>query len=167
MLRFHSFQVFARCRFQTVPVRFRLSKSTVFKISWQKCAVFRVNGRPICHIFHRFQNSPVSCESSLISQILFRIAKSSSNFPDIPIFTASVSECPLYSSHPFSLFVAYYLASTNFAAAALLCLLHSSLEVFLGYVMTYGSHQNPRPYQPFFGCNINSRLNSALLLLEN
>ena len=63
---FHHFQVFTRCRFQNVPVRVQFSKSTVFKMCRQKMCRFRVNGRPICHIFHRFQNVPASCERSLI-----------------------------------------------------------------------------------------------------
>ena len=30
-----------------------------------------MNGRPIRHIFHRFQNVPASCERSLKGEILF------------------------------------------------------------------------------------------------
>ena len=41
------------------------SKFTVFKICRQKMCRFRVNGRPIRHIFHRSQNVPASCERSL------------------------------------------------------------------------------------------------------
>ena len=63
---FCHFQVFTRCRFQNVPVRAPFSKSTVFKICRQKMCRFRVNGRPIRRIFHRFQNVPASCERSLI-----------------------------------------------------------------------------------------------------
>ena len=59
------FRVLTRCRFQNVPVRVPFSKSTVFKICRQKMCRFRVNGRPIRHIFHRFQIVPVSCERSL------------------------------------------------------------------------------------------------------
>ena len=62
---FRHFQVFTRCRFQNVPVRAPFSKSTVFKICRQKMCRFRVNGRPIHRIFHRFQNVSVSCERSL------------------------------------------------------------------------------------------------------
>ena len=65
MVHFHHFGVFTRCRFQNVPVRAPFSKSTVFKICRQKICRFRVNGRPIRHIFHRFQNVPASCERSL------------------------------------------------------------------------------------------------------
>ena len=46
-------------------VRVPFSKSTVFKICRQKICRFHVNGRPIRHIFHRFQNVPASCECSL------------------------------------------------------------------------------------------------------
>ena len=45
-----------------MPVRVLLSKPLVFEICWQKMCCFRVNGRPIRHIFHRFQNFPASCE---------------------------------------------------------------------------------------------------------
>ena len=48
-----------------MPVRVPFSKSTVFEICRQKMCRFRVKGRPICHIFHRFQNVPASCEHSL------------------------------------------------------------------------------------------------------
>ena len=47
-------------------LEFRFQKSTVFEICRQKMCRFRVNGRPIRHIFHRFQNVPASCERSLI-----------------------------------------------------------------------------------------------------
>ena len=63
---FQHYQVFTQCRFQKVPVRVQFSKSTVFKMCWQKMCRFRVNGRPIHHIFHRFQNVLASCERSLI-----------------------------------------------------------------------------------------------------
>ena len=48
-----------------MSVRAPFSKSIVFKICRQKMFHFRVNGRPIRHIFHRFQNVPASCERSL------------------------------------------------------------------------------------------------------
>ena len=48
-----------------MPVTVPFSKSTVFKICRQKMCRFRVNRRPIRHIFHRFQNLPASCERSL------------------------------------------------------------------------------------------------------
>ena len=48
-----------------MPVTVPFSKSTVFKICRQKMCRFRVNGRPIRRIFHRFQNVPASCERSL------------------------------------------------------------------------------------------------------
>ena len=66
MFCFHHFQVFTRCRFQNVPVRVPFSKSAVFKICRQKMCRFRVNGRPMRRIFHRFQNLPASCERGLI-----------------------------------------------------------------------------------------------------
>ena len=65
MFCFHHFQVFTRCRFRNVSVRVPFSKSTVFKICRQKMCRFRVNGRPIRRIFHRFQNVPASCERCL------------------------------------------------------------------------------------------------------
>ena len=65
MFCFRHFLVFTRCRFQNVLVRVPFSKSTVFKICRQKMCRFRVNGRPIRRIFHRFQNVPASCERSL------------------------------------------------------------------------------------------------------
>ena len=52
--------------FQVRPVRVPFSKSTVFEICRQKMCRFRVNGRLIHQIFHRFQNMPASCEHSLI-----------------------------------------------------------------------------------------------------
>ena len=54
-----------QCCFKFIPVRVPFSKSTVFEICRQKMCRFRVNRRPICHIFHRFQNLPASCERSL------------------------------------------------------------------------------------------------------
>ena len=65
MFCFHHFQVLARCCFQNVLVIVPFSKSTVSKICQQKMCRFRVNGKPIRHIFHRFQNVPASCERSL------------------------------------------------------------------------------------------------------
>ena len=57
--------MFKRCCFKFMPVTVPFSKSTVFKICRQKMCRFRVNGRPIRRIFHRFQNVPASCERSL------------------------------------------------------------------------------------------------------
>ena len=57
--------MFKRCCFKFMPVTVPFSKSTVFKICRQKMCRFRVNRRPIRHIFHRFQNLPASCERSL------------------------------------------------------------------------------------------------------
>ena len=54
-----------RCCFKFIPVRVPFSKSTVFEICRQKMCRFRVNRRPIRHIFHCFQNLPASCERSL------------------------------------------------------------------------------------------------------
>ena len=65
MFCFHHFHVLTRCRFQNVSVRVPFSKSIVFKICRQKMCRFRVNGRPIRRIFHRFQNVLASCERSL------------------------------------------------------------------------------------------------------
>ena len=48
-----------------MPVRVLLSKSTAFEVCRQKMCRFRLNRRPIRHIFHRFQNVPASCEHSL------------------------------------------------------------------------------------------------------
>ena len=55
MFCFHHFRVFTRCLFKDVPVRVPFSKSTVFKICRQKNVPFRVNRRPICHIFTIFK----------------------------------------------------------------------------------------------------------------
>ena len=66
MCYLHHCRVFTRCCFKSIPVKVPFSKSTVFKICRQKMCRFRVNGRPIRHIFHRFQNVPASCERSLI-----------------------------------------------------------------------------------------------------
>ena len=60
---------FTRCRFQQMLVRIPFSKSTIFKVCRQKLCHFRVNGKPIRHIFHHFQNLPASYERNL-SQIL-------------------------------------------------------------------------------------------------
>ena len=57
-----------RYHFRILPVRVSFSKSTVNKICRQKMSRLHVNGRPICHIFHRFQNVPTSCERSLTEQ---------------------------------------------------------------------------------------------------
>ena len=65
LIYFHHFQVFTRCRFQSVPVRVQFSTSIVFKMCRHKMCRFRVNRGPIRHIFHRFQNVPVSCERGL------------------------------------------------------------------------------------------------------
>ena len=67
---FQNFQVFSRCRFQNVPVRVPFSKSTVFKMCRQKMCLFRVNGRPIRHAFHHFQNVPASCERGLRQRLM-------------------------------------------------------------------------------------------------
>ena len=45
----------AKCRFQNVPVRVPLSKSTVFKMGRRRMYRHRVNGRPIRHIFTVFK----------------------------------------------------------------------------------------------------------------
>ena len=63
--------------FQNVPVRVPFSKCTVFKIGRQKLYCFHVNGRPIHHIFHLFQNVTASCERSLIVEI--------SNLTNLPV----------------------------------------------------------------------------------
>ena len=52
-----------------MPVTVPFSKSTVFEICRQKMCRFRVNGRPIRRIFHRFQNVPASCERSLSGDV--------------------------------------------------------------------------------------------------
>ena len=65
MFFFHHFLVLTRCCFQNVLVKVPFSKSSVFKICPQKMCHFRVNGRPICYIFHHFQNVPASCECCL------------------------------------------------------------------------------------------------------
>ena len=49
---------------------------------------FRVNGRPIRHIFHLFQNVPASCEPCLISYLLLLIIGLSIN--DSPVSTDSL-----------------------------------------------------------------------------
>ena len=65
MFCFHHFRVFTRCCFQNVLVIVPFSKSIVFKTCRLKMCRFRVKGRPIRHIFHRFQNVPASCEHCL------------------------------------------------------------------------------------------------------
>ena len=70
MFYFHHFKVFTRCRFQNVPIRVPFSKPTVLKICRQKMCRFRVNRRPIRHIFCRFQNVPASCERSLSQRLI-------------------------------------------------------------------------------------------------
>ena len=65
MFCLHHYRVFTRCCFKFMSVRAPFSKSIAFKICRQKMCRFRVNGRPIRHIFHRFQNVPASCERSL------------------------------------------------------------------------------------------------------
>ena len=50
--------------FSNVLIRGPFSKSTVFKM----CR-FRVNGRPIRHMFHRFRNVPVSKCASVVSTL--------------------------------------------------------------------------------------------------
>ena len=71
-----------RICFKFIPVRVPFSKSTVFEICRQKMCRFRVNRRPIRHIFHRFQNLPASCGRSL--RFFFRIAKRSIEARGIP-----------------------------------------------------------------------------------
>ena len=71
MLCLHHCRVFTRCCFKSIPVRVPFSKSTVFKICRQNMCRFRVNGKPIRRIFHRFQNVPESCERSLRCQSKF------------------------------------------------------------------------------------------------
>ena len=61
----HHCRVFTRCCFKFIPVSVPFSKSTVFEICRQKMCPFCVNGRPIRHIFHCFQDVPASCERSL------------------------------------------------------------------------------------------------------
>ena len=61
----HHFQVFTRCCFQNVSVRVPFSKSTVFNNCRQKMCRFRLNGSPIRHNCHRFQNVLASCGHSL------------------------------------------------------------------------------------------------------
>ena len=67
MFCLHHCRVFTRCCFKFRPVRIPFSKSTVFEICRQKMCRFYVNGngRPIRHIFHRFQHVPASCECNL------------------------------------------------------------------------------------------------------
>ena len=55
----------------TIPFPKCAGKSSVFKIYRfqkiyrQKVCRFRVNGRPISHTFHRFQNVPAQCKRDL------------------------------------------------------------------------------------------------------
>ena len=71
MFRFHQFCVFIifafllRCRFQNVGLEFRCQNLPFLKIYKQKMCRFRMNGRPINHMFHRFQNVTASCERNL------------------------------------------------------------------------------------------------------
>ena len=51
--------------FSNVAIRNPFSKSTASKIWRQKICRFCVNGRPIRHVFHRFQNVPALRERSL------------------------------------------------------------------------------------------------------
>ena len=46
-------------------VEFRFLNLPFSKSAWKKMCRFRINGRPIRHIFHRFQNVPASCERSV------------------------------------------------------------------------------------------------------
>ena len=46
-------------------LRFRFQNLPFSKSAGKKMCRFRVNRRPIRHIFHRFQNLPASCERSL------------------------------------------------------------------------------------------------------
>ena len=71
MFLLHNFRVFTWCRFQNVPVRVPFSKSTVFKICRQKLCCFRVNGRHIRHIIHRFQNVPASLTGITLDNFAF------------------------------------------------------------------------------------------------
>ena len=50
--------------FQNAPVGVPFSNPTVFKIYRQKMCHFRVNRRPISHIFHHFLNVLALCECS-------------------------------------------------------------------------------------------------------
>ena len=68
MLYFDRFRGFTRCRFQNLPVRVPFSKPTFFKICWKSKCPFRINGRPIRKIFHRFDNVPALCECSIKGQ---------------------------------------------------------------------------------------------------
>ena len=66
----HHFRVFTRCCFQNVLVIVPFSKSTVFKICRQRMCRLHVNGRPIRHIFHRFQNVAASRERCHTLQLI-------------------------------------------------------------------------------------------------
>ena len=67
MFCFYHFRVFTRCCFQNVIYRFQ----NLLK----KMCRFRVNERPIRHIFHRFQNVPASCERCLTPMRLIHLIK--------------------------------------------------------------------------------------------
>ena len=60
------------CRFQNLPLEFLFQNLPFSKSAGKKMCRFRVNGRPIRHIFHRFQNVPASCERSLSFVANFR-----------------------------------------------------------------------------------------------
>ena len=68
---------------------------TVFKMCRQKMCRFRVNERPIRHIFHRFQNVPASCECSL-SCTSWQTAAPPAPYISLPL----LSPCPLYLPVP-------------------------------------------------------------------
>ena len=74
-----------------MPVRVLFSKSTVFKICRQKICRFRVNGRCIRHIFHRFQNAPASCERSLNLDIVLLLFVRFRSFPNQEFLTNRLS----------------------------------------------------------------------------
>ena len=62
------FRLYTRCCFKIMPIRVPFSKYIVFKTCRQKKCCFRVSGRSIRQIFHRFQNMTASCERSLSHQ---------------------------------------------------------------------------------------------------
>ena len=71
MFCFHHFRVFTRCRFSKMcRLEFRFQIYHFQNLPAEMCR-FRVNGRPIRRIFHRFQNVPASCERSLRVQFDF------------------------------------------------------------------------------------------------
>ena len=59
------FECFHGAVSKNVSVRVPFSKLTDFEICRQKMCRFRVNGRPIRHFFHRFEDVPESCEHGL------------------------------------------------------------------------------------------------------